>query len=163
MAGVSSNTQPSTLAALRWLLLGLLTFGMLGTAVDLVLLGHYEDAWQWPPLALIVAGPLVVAWIAVRENHAAILTLRWTMWTFVVAGIAGLGLHYNGNREFQKELDPALSGWPLFVKVVTAKAPPALAPAGMIQLGLLGLLFTYGHPARAAAVTRAESTQGALQ
>jgi hypothetical protein len=27
-----------------------------------------------------------------------------------------------------------------------AKAPPALAPASMIQLGLLGLLYTYRHP-----------------
>ena len=148
MAGVPSNTQPATLAAFRWLLLALLTFGMLGTALDLVLLDHYEDAWQWPPLALIAAGLLVVAWIAVRENHAAILVLRWTMWSFVLAGIVGLVLHYNGNREFQKELDPTLSGWPLFVKVVTAKAPPALAPAGMIQLGLLGLLFTYKNSGR---------------
>ena len=139
------------MSALRWLLLALLTFGMLGTALDLLLLAHYEDAWQWPPLALIVVGLLVAAWIAFRESSAAIGALRWTMVLFVVAGVAGLMLHYNGNREFQTELDPALSGWPLFVKVVTAKAPPALAPAGMIHLGLLGLLFTYKHPrARAA-------------
>jgi hypothetical protein len=140
-------------------MLALLTFGMLGTAVDLVLLNHYGDVWQWPPLALIVVALLVVARIAVSEGlsagarsakaeSAAVAALRWTMWLFVAAGAAGLLLHYNGNREFQKELDPALSGWPLFVKVVTAKAPPAMAPAGMIQLGLLGLLFTYKHPAR---------------
>ena len=148
MAEVTSLAEPSTLRALRWLLLALLTFGMVGTAVDLLLLAHYEDAWQWPPLALIAAGLLVVAWITLRESSAAIVALRWTMGSLVVAGVTGLMLHYNGNREFQKELDPALSGWPLLVKVVTAKAPPALAPAGMIQLGLLGLLFTYKHPAR---------------
>jgi hypothetical protein len=44
-------------------------------------------------------------------------------------------------------MDPSLSGWPLFVKVVTAKAPPALAPGVMVQLGLLGLVYTYRHPA----------------
>ncbi len=142
-----SNTAESpTLAAVRWLLLALLAFGMLGTGLDLVLLDHYEDAWQWPPLALTVVGLLVVAWIAARQSRAAILALRWTMRLFVLAGVAGLMLHYNGNREFQKELDPALSGWPLFVKVITAKAPPAMAPASMIQLGLLGLLVTYKHP-----------------
>ena len=145
---MSSTSLPSTLTALRWLLLALLTFGMLGTAADLVLLGHYEDAWQWLPLALIVVGLLVVAWIALRDDVAAIAVLRWTMGLFVAAGVAGLMLHYNGNREFQQELDPALSGWPLFVKVVTAKAPPALAPAGMIELGLLGLLFTYKNRGR---------------
>jgi hypothetical protein len=33
------------------------------------------------------------------------------------------------------------------VKSITSKAPPALAPAAMIQMGLLGLLYTYKHPA----------------
>jgi hypothetical protein len=94
----------------------------------------------------------------VRESSAAIVVLRWTMGLFVVACAAGLMLHYNGNREFQKELDPALSGWPLFVKVVTAKAPPALAPAGMIQLGVLGLLFTYKPPRVRAARKTEESS-----
>jgi hypothetical protein len=56
-------------------------------------------------------------------------------------------LHYGGNSEFQREVDPAIGGWSLVVKVMTAKAPPALAPAGLIQLGLLGLLYTYRHPA----------------
>jgi len=147
MAEITASAgEPSTLAAVRWLLLALLTLGMLGTGLDLVLLDHYEDAWQWPPLALMVVGLLIVAWIAARRSRAAIRALRWTMWLFVLAGVAGLMLHYNGNREFQKELDPALSGWPLFVKVITAKAPPAMAPASMIQLGLLGLLVTYKHP-----------------
>jgi hypothetical protein len=132
----------------RRLLLALLTFGMMGTGLDLVLLDHYEDVWQWPPLALVGVGLIVVCWTAVRVGPAAIAALRWTMVLFIAAGCAGLLLHYNGNREFQKELDPTLSGWPLFLKVVTAKAPPAMAPAGMIQLGLLGLLFTYQHPAR---------------
>jgi len=40
-------------------------------------------------------------------------------------------------------MDPSLEGWALFVKVIRAKAPPALAPAAMIQIGLLGLLYTY--------------------
>jgi len=147
MAEITASAgEPSTLAAVRWLLLALLTLGMLGTGLDLVLLDHYEDAWQWPPLALMVVGLLIIAWIAARRSRAAIRALRWTMWLFVLAGVAGLMLHYNGNREFQKELDPALSGWPLFVKVITAKAPPAMAPASMIQLGLLGLLVTYKHP-----------------
>ena len=142
---------------LRTLLLALLTFGMIGTGVDLVLLDHYEDAWQWPPLALMGLGLTIVAWVAVKGGSTSLAALRWTMVLFIAAGAAGLLLHYNGNREFQKELDPVLSGWPLFVKVVTAKAPPALAPAGMIQLGLLGLLFTYKHPAFALRASAGES------
>ncbi len=133
---------------MRWLVLALLTFGMIGTASDLLLLDHYEDIWQIPPLVLIAAGLVVAAVTAARPTRAAVTALRWLMMLFVLSGLAGVLLHFNGNREFQREMDPALSGWPLFVKVVTAKAPPALAPAAMIQLGLLGLVFTYRHPLR---------------
>jgi hypothetical protein len=69
---------------------------------------------------------------------------------FIASGLIGLVLHYIGNREFQREMDPALGGWALFVKVMTAKAPPALAPSVMVQMGLLGLLYTYRHPSQVA-------------
>jgi len=140
--------EPPPLARLRWLVLALLTFGMIGTGIDLLLLDHYEGIWQMPPLLLVLAGLAAVAAVAARPAAWSIAALRCTMVLFVVSGIAGVALHYNGNREFQREMDPALAGWPLVVKVMTAKAPPALAPASMIQLGLLGMLFTYRHPAR---------------
>ena len=140
--------EPAPLARLRWLVLALLTFGMIGTGIDLLLLDHYEDIWQLPPLLLVVAGLAAAAAVGTRPAAWSIAALRWTMILFVVSGIAGIALHYSGNREFQREMDPALAGWPLVVKVLTAKAPPALAPASMIQLGLLGMLFTYRHPAR---------------
>ena len=57
-------------------------------------------------------------------------------------------LHYESNSEFQREMDPSLTGWPLLVKVMQAKAPPALAPASMMQIGLLGLLYAYRTPTR---------------
>jgi len=130
----------------RWLL-GLLGIGLLGTAIDLVLLAHYEDAWQLPPLILTVASLVVVLWTAFGGGRVALTTLRVAMVVCVASGIAGMVLHYNGNREFQHEIDPELAGWALFMRVVTAKAPPALAPAVMAQLGFLGLLYTYRHPA----------------
>jgi hypothetical protein len=57
--------------------------------------------------------------------------------------LAGVYLHYLGNREFQLELDPSLSGLSLLGKVLHAKAPPALAPGHMSLMGLLGLAATY--------------------
>lgn len=125
---------------------------MIGTASDLMLIEHYEDSWQAPPLVLITVALLLVIWLFVQSARAgwiAILMLRITMVLFLAAGGLGILLHYNGNREFQTELDPGLSGWPLFVKVMTAKAPPALAPGVMVQLGLLGLVYTFKHPALA--------------
>ena len=65
----------------------------------------------------------------------------------MVAGAIGITLHYQGNVEFQLEVHPELSGWALFANVLHAKAPPALAPGVMAQLGFLGLIYTVKHPA----------------
>ena len=43
--------------------------------------------------------------------------MRVTMALFICAGFVGMGLHYTGNSEFQREMDPALDGWSLFMKV----------------------------------------------
>ena len=142
---MSANRVTREHSLRRWLLV-LLAIGLIGTAVDLVLLDHYEDAWQMPPLVLTVGSLAIVLWVGLRGGAAAITTLRIAMVLCVASGLLGLALHYNGNREFQHEIDPSLAGWDLFRKVVTAKAPPALAPAVMAQLGFLGLLYTYRHP-----------------
>ena len=131
---------------MRRLLIAILTIGLVGTGADLVLLEHYENGWQIAPIALVVLALLVVAWSAWTRAALAIAMLRLTMALFIAAGALGFVLHYQSNREFQKEVDPSLEGWPLVVKVMRAKAPPALAPASMIQLGLLGLLCTYRYP-----------------
>jgi hypothetical protein len=140
------ETSAEPLIGLRRLLLLLVLLGMLGTAVDLLLLEHYQDAGQLAPLALITMG-LPIAGMALAGGRNAVLIFRIWMVFFVFAGAIGIVLHYNGNMEFQKEMDPSQHGWPLFVAIIRAKAPPALAPAAMIQLGLLGLAFTYRHPA----------------
>jgi hypothetical protein len=70
---------------------------------------------------------------------------------FLASAAIGVGLHYSGNLEFQLDIDPSQSRWELFKKVMHAKAPPAIAPGAMAQLGLLGLIYAYRHPALAAA------------
>jgi len=139
--------EPPALRTMRGLLLAITATAMAGTAADLLLLEHYEEFWQRLPLALIAAGLLVLAFLWLASSRVAVRVTQAVMMLFIVAGLAGLFLHYDGNREFQHELDPTLAGWALFVTVVTATAPPALAPAAMIQLGGLGLLSTYRHPA----------------
>ena len=74
--------------------------------------------------------------------------LRAVMGSFVVAGLVGVVLHYRGNAVFEQEMEPALSGWPLFEAAMMG-ATPALAPGAMAQLGLLGLLWCWRHPALA--------------
>jgi hypothetical protein len=169
MPNDSWSTDGNAVRIMRRLLLLILGLSMLGTAGDLLLIAHYEDGWQLPPLVLIGIALVIVGWLGVGAGKAAsppwiaVLALRVTMTMFVAAGVAGVLLHYNGNREFQTEMDPSLTGWALFAKVVTAKAPPALAPGVMVQLGLLGLLYTYRHPALMAQRRAAEpNSTGAM-
>jgi hypothetical protein len=135
------------LRMMRRLMLLLLTVAMIGTAVDLMLLDHHENFWQLVPLGLVALGVVSVALSAFKGGAGSITLMRLTMALFICAGLLGMGLHYIGNTEFQLEMDPGLHGWTLFTKAITSKAPPALAPAAMIQMGLLGLLYTYQHPA----------------
>lgn len=143
--------------------MAVITIGMIETAADLALLEHYDGAWQLPPLVLIGFALLVVAWLIVKGGRLGVTVMRITMICFIAAGCTGILLHYNGNSEFQREIDPTLHGWALMWKVVRAKAPPALAPAIMIQLGLLGLLYTYRHPAMHAGGVTRNSIEGSAR
>jgi len=61
---------------------------------------------------------------------------------FIVSGSLGVGLHFRGAAGFQREIDPAIGAWDLVKKAMRAKAPPVLAPGVMLQLGLIGLVYT---------------------
>ena len=138
----------TTLEAVRRFLFVILIFGMGGTAVELLLLKHDEDAFQLIPLVLLATGLVAVGSHAARPGAATAAAVRITMAAFVAAGLAGLYFHYGANVEFQLEGDPSLSGRALLMKVLQAKAPPALAPGVMIQFGLLGLAYTFRHKER---------------
>jgi hypothetical protein len=133
----------------RRFVLAILLLGMIGSLVELVLLEHDEDLNQWIPLVLLGLGILGFAAVAAWPALPLIRFLQILMAFFVVAGLVGMALHFKANLEFQTELDPSASGWPLWLKSLRAKAPPALAPGVMIQLGLLGLVYTFRQPALA--------------
>jgi hypothetical protein len=133
--------------SIRRLLLAIIVLGLVGTATELVLLEHYEDSWQLVPLFFIAATLVVIAVHAVNGSAGTIYVLRILMGFSILAGLLGVGLHYRGNAEFQLEMDATQTAWQIFQKAIHAKAPPALAPGVMAQLGLLGLLYTYRHPA----------------
>ena len=59
-----------------------------------------------------------------------------------LSGFVGIW-HFQATTEFQLEMDPASRVSALFRKAILAKAPPALAPGAMIQLGLIGLAYTF--------------------
>ena len=144
MIGVMTG---ATVVALRRWLLGILFLGLIGTGIELVLISHYEDAWQVAPLLLIATAVGALFWHEAGHGAARLSLFRWIMMLFVAAGLLGVGLHYQGAAEFQREMDPSQGQWSIFKKVMRVHAPPVLAPGLMMQLGLLGLAFSHGQAA----------------
>ena len=142
------TNDAAALDRLRAILLGLLGLGLAGTAAELVLIGHYEGPWQLTPLVVIA---LSLASLLHRAffRGGGVRVFRAAMLALVASGVAGFVLHHLGNREFQLELDPSLRGLALFMKVLRAKTPPALAPGSLVVFGLLGLASTHEQPVAA--------------
>ena len=140
------------------MLLGVVLFGMFGLSVELLLLEHFEDVWQWAPLLVLGAGLATGGAVAVRPTRATLRAFRGVMALAVGAGLLGLYLHYTGNAEFELESDPSLGGLRLFWSSVRG-ATPVLAPGALAQLGLLGLVHTFRHPGLARTIASGPSSQ----
>ena len=131
---------------LRKLLLFTLVFSLVGTLIELLLLEHFEDAWQWAPIALLGAALLTLGWHGLERGPKSLNVLRGLMVLCMASGLLGLLLHFRGNVEFELEMYPDLAGWKLFRDAMMG-ATPALAPGAMLQIGLVGLAWTFRHPA----------------
>jgi cation transport ATPase len=136
-----------TISIIRAMLLTIFILGSVGSAAELLLLNHFESLLQWIPLLLILVSFVILGWHAVRQTPASTRAIQGVMIAFIAAGFAGFYFHYQGSAEFKLESNPSLAGWRLFWEAIRVKAPPALAPGVMIQLALIGLAYTYRHPA----------------
>ena len=151
--------ESSTIKALRGLLLILLIIGILGTGAELLLREHYEDVWQFAPLILMGLSLLVLGWRVVDRRAVSMRVFQATIILFVVSGFVGIWMHYQGNAEFELEMYPTMKGFELFWEALKG-ATPALAPGTMIQLGLVGLAYSYRHPALAQPAEQPPNTNG---
>ena len=146
MASARPDTPESTtVRRIRGFLLGLFVIGLGGTGVELLLLEHTEGFWQLVPLGLMGLGGAALAWFAATGGSSSLRLFQGTMGAFVLSGVVGLWLHYQGNAEFELEMYPFLQGLGLFWEAIRG-ATPTLAPGTMLELGLLGLAYTYRHP-----------------
>ena len=143
--------------SLRQLLLLVVFVGVVGLQVELALLRHAESFTQWIPHIALFVGLLSTLAVYFRPQPAPLKAFRLVMLAFLLVGMLGVILHLKGNIEFALERDPSLSGLKLMWKALRG-ATPALAPGALAQLGLLGLLYTYKHPALAAGPTKLENS-----
>jgi hypothetical protein len=132
--GARLTTRISRLLAVTYMA------GLLGVAAELLLIGHYEDWRQLLPLALIVLALLTAIWRWRRPDRLASGAFQLVLGAMAASGLAGFVLHYLGNREFEVERDPALSGFRLFAESMTG-ATPALAPGTMVLLAMVGWVY----------------------
>ncbi len=141
-----SDSKRDSGTILRRGLLLIFVLGTVGLGTELLLLDHFEEWRQQVPLVLLVLGLVLLA-VRLFYRSAIILRLfRWTMLAFVLGGIVGLWFHLSSNMEFELEMYPTLTGLELLSKALGG-AMPALAPGALVQLGLIGFLYTYQHPA----------------
>jgi len=131
---------------MRGVLMAVLIFGLVGIEIELFLLEHTDGAWQLVPIVLIGVALVVIGWWLIGRHRLSLRVLQASMLALVVSGVVGTVLHYDGNAVFELEMVPGLRGWELFGKAMMG-ATPALAPGVMIQLGLIGWLYTFRHPA----------------
>lgn len=134
------------LRAMRRILFVIMAATILGTATELVLLEHTESTVQWIPLIAFGVISLAMVAVVIRETRGPLLIFRLVMAGTVLTGAAGLYFHFKGNVEFARETYPDLAGYELFKEAIMG-ATPTLAPGSMVQLGLIGLAFTFRHPA----------------
>lgn len=130
---------------LRKFLLALIFLGMGGLSAELLLIEHTESFTQWIPLGCLGAGLATTLAVALRPARATLKVFRIVMVAFAVAGALGVYYHYAGNVEFALERSSELRGFGLIWEALTG-ATPALAPGALAQIGLLGLVYAYGHP-----------------
>lgn len=142
-AGLHPADDPGLLRRiLLWLVL--ITAG--GLLLELLLLEHFDDPWQWVPLVLLAVVLLALPAVFRHPGPRSLRLFRALMVLCLAAGGIGVILHLKGNYEWELEQAPELTGVALFWEAIRG-ATPALAPGAMAQLGLVGLLFTYRHPA----------------
>jgi hypothetical protein len=141
------RSSDSALTLARRAILLILLVGMVGILIELLLLEHFEDTLQLVPLGLLVLGVVVLLWHARSPHRPSTRAVRAVMVLFLLSGALGVFLHYRGNVEFERERRPQAGGWTLFREAMMG-ATPALAPGAMVQLGLLGLVYSVLPAAR---------------
>ena len=130
---------------LRQGLLLIFFLGSVGLGIELLLLGHFQEWRQQVPLVLVVLGLILLAVHLVHKGPVVLRLFQLAMLAYALGGIVGFWFHIDGNMAFELEMNSKLTGWDL-VSRTAGGALPVLAPGALVQLGLIGLLYTYRHP-----------------
>lgn len=145
----------STADLLRRSLIGLAAIAATGTALELVLLRHWDNALEWIPfIALVVLG-LAVAVLAVCPGRRAVRIVRILAASVAIVGAIGVFIHVRSNYEAAPLDFRYTDTWPttaepirwLLAATDTVGPSPTLAPAAITFAAIALLAATLRHPA----------------
>jgi hypothetical protein len=139
-------TSVDALSLIRRGILAVLAFGCVGLIGELLLLEHYAEINQLPPLILLSLTLAIILMHWIGKGALSLRALQVVSLLLVLVGVVGMYLHLGSNIEFERELSPEIVGMPFWINVLRG-ATPTLAPGTLVQFGLLGLLYAYRHPA----------------
>ena len=125
---------------LKKVIISALLFMLMGTALELYLLDHYEDVLQLIPLLCIGTAILFIFLLFFQRTAFLIGVFKFILCITALSGFYGAFLHLRANYEFEQEMTPTANGWELFWESLSG-ALPALAPGSMIVLALLGYSY----------------------
>jgi len=138
--------EPDAIAVIRKILLVMLVASLLGTAAELVTIGHVKPIVQLLPILVLGLSTGAIAAYGISKSGKAIRVLQSAMVLCIVSGFLGIFVHIGVSASEAKSKDKTLEGMKLVRVAITGVAPP-LAPAILIQIGLVGLAYSYKHPA----------------
>src|SRR5262249_24279072 len=107
-------------------------------------------------VVLVVLGLITVTCHAILRNTPSIVAFRLTMYLFLIFGIDGFLTHYHSVVQAALKSQPTLVGMPLLYATLSGKTP-LLARGMLIEMGLLGLSYTFQHPLDIRFVKRIEA------
>jgi hypothetical protein len=142
----TNSSDAETLQIVRQWILAAIAAALVVMEGELIFVRHFgNNNGQMIAVVLTSAGLLATGWHVIARNTPSIIVFRFLMYLFLVFGIDGLLVHYNFAAHAALKSHPALGGLPLLYAALSGDIP-LLAPGLLIQVGLLGLLYTFHHP-----------------
>ena len=115
-------------------------FMMIGTAIELYLLDHYEGLLQLIPLVCIGGSFILAVTLIFRRDRLLQGLFKLLLILTGFSGGYGAYLHLQANYEFEQEMKPTADRWDLIVESLSG-ALPSLAPFSMMVLALIGYSY----------------------
>jgi hypothetical protein len=144
-------------ALLRRWLIALSALAASGTALELVLLRHWDNGLELVPFISIAVIGLAIGVLAREPGRRAVRAVRLIAITVAVSGAIGVFIHIRSNYEAAPLDFRFTDSWPttaepirwLLAATDTVGPSPTLAPAALTFAALALLAATLRHPALA--------------